>query len=68
MYICSYSGLLHLLVTGSDATIANVFPDGVIEKHSILGNHADMSPQRYLFYLRKEKKKKSCIQELETIN
>lgn len=54
VYICGYSGLFHLLVTGCDAAVANVFPDGVVEKHRILGNHANMSSQRHLFHLRKD--------------
>lgn len=54
MDISSECSLLHLLVTSSGATVANVLPDGVVEQHGILGNHADMSSQRCLFHLRKD--------------
>lgn len=54
VYISSYSSLLHLLVAGRDAAVANVVLDGVVEKHGILGNHADMSSQRYLLHLRRD--------------
>lgn len=54
MDISSECSLLHLLVISSGATVANVIPDGVVEQHGILGNHADMSSQRCLFHLRKD--------------
>lgn len=54
VYISSQSSLLHLLVTSRDAAVADVIPDGVVEKHGILGNHADMSSQRCLLHLRKD--------------
>lgn len=54
MDISSECSLLHLLVISSGATVANVLPDGVVEQHGILGNHADMSSQRCLFHLRKD--------------
>lgn len=54
MYVSSQSGLLHLLVTSGDAAVADVIPDGVVEEHGVLGNHADMSSQRSLLHLRKE--------------
>ncbi len=54
MNISSYGSLLHLLVSGADAAIPNVLLDGVVEKHSILGNHADVSSQRFLLHLRRD--------------
>lgn len=54
MDISSECSLLHLLVISSGATVANVLPDGVVEQHGILGNHADMRSQRCLFHLRKD--------------
>lgn len=51
MDISSYGSLLHLLVTSRDATVANIIPDGVVEKHSILGNDANVSSQRDLLHL-----------------
>lgn len=54
MDISSECSLLHLLVISSGATVANVIPDGVVEQHGILGNHADMRSQRCLFHLRKD--------------
>lgn len=56
MYVSSYSSLLHLLVAGRDAAVADVVLDGVVEKHGILGNHADMSSQGYLLHLRRDDK------------
>lgn len=53
MDISSYSRLFHLLVTGGDAAIANVVLDGVVKKHRILGNHADVASQRRLLHLRR---------------
>lgn len=58
MDISSYSSLLHLLVISSGATVANVIPDGVVEQHGILGNHADMRSQRCLFHLKKDDEEK----------
>lgn len=42
---------LHLLVTGWNAPVANVFPDGVVEQHRILRYHPDVSTQRRLLHL-----------------
>lgn len=54
MDISSYSSLLHLLVTSGDAAVADVVLDGVVEKHRILGDHADMGSQGCLLHLRKD--------------
>lgn len=54
MDISSYGSFLHLLVASRDAAVANIIPDGVIKKNSILGNHADVSSQRCLLHLRND--------------
>lgn len=43
--------LLHLLVGGQDAPVADVVGDGVVEEHRVLGHHPDVSAQRRLLHL-----------------
>lgn len=45
MDVCSYGRLLHLLISGGNAPVANIIANVIIEQHSILRDHADMSAQ-----------------------
>lgn len=58
MDISGYCSLLHLLVTSRDAAVANVIPNGVVEKNSVLGNDTDVTSQRCLLHLRKHNEAK----------
>lgn len=51
MDVGSDGGLLHLLVVGGDAAVADVVLDGVVEEHRVLGDHADVGSKRRLLYL-----------------
>lgn len=52
VYVGRQRGLLHLLVAGADAPVADVVLDGVVEKDGVLRNHADVGSQRRLLHLR----------------
>lgn len=54
VYVRSQSSLLHLPVSSRDAAVADVISNGVIEEHSILGNHTDVRSQRPLLHLSKD--------------
>lgn len=41
------------MVACGDAAVADVVPDGIVEKHRVLGDHADVCAQRSLRHLRK---------------
>lgn len=43
--VSSLGCLLHLFVAGQDPPITDVVGDGVIEEHSVLGHHPDVSTQ-----------------------
>lgn len=51
-------GPLHLLPAGCNATVQDVVADGVVEKDRILGNDADVGPQRRLAHLGRRKRPK----------
>lgn len=57
----SDGGLLHLLVVGGDAAVADVVLDGVIEEHRVLGDHADVGSKRRLLHLRGDREDGAII-------
>lgn len=61
MDVGSDGGLLHLLVVGRDAAVADVVLDGVIEEHRVLGDHADVGSKRRLLHLRGDREDGAII-------
>lgn len=61
MDVGSDGGLLHLLVVGGDAAVADVVLDGVIEEHRVLGDHADVGSKRRLLYLWGDREDRAII-------
>lgn len=51
MDVSSRGGLFHFLVSGTDPSITDVFPDVVIKENGILRDHPDVRTERALLYL-----------------
>lgn len=55
--------MLHLLIAGADASIADIIPNGIIKQHCVLRHHPDVGAKRGLQNLREEP-----VKEWELVN
>lgn len=51
------SCLHHFVVTGRDASVADVVADVVVEEDRVLGHHTDVGTQRHLLHLHPDTKR-----------
>lgn len=63
MDVGSDGGLLHLLVVGGDAAVADVVLDGIIKEHRVLGDHTDVGSKRRLLYLSGDREDEAIISQ-----
>lgn len=55
--VCGDSRLLHFVVAGGDASVADVVADVVVEEDRVLGHHANVGTQRHLLHLHPDTKR-----------